>query len=62
MSPTGTAVGTVAATDLDATSPVQCPQRYYFLNGGAASATSADGRYAINETTGAITTAAALEL
>jgi Ca2+-binding RTX toxin-like protein len=56
---TGTPVGTVAATDLDTASPFNA-QRYYFLNGGTASATSSDGRYTINATTGAITTAAAL--
>jgi Ca2+-binding RTX toxin-like protein len=56
---TGTAVGTVAATDFDTTSPFDA-QRYYFLNGGVASATSSDGRYTINATTGEITTAAAL--
>jgi hypothetical protein len=54
----GTAVGTVAATDLDAASAVTGQQRYYFLNGSTASATSSDGRYAIDTTTGAIRTAA----
>ncbi|MEA3030191.1 MAG: hypothetical protein QOG13_1516 [Sphingomonadales bacterium] len=56
----GTAVGTVAATDVDSAGVAFGQQRYYFLNSGVASATSSDGRYAINLTTGAITTAAAL--
>ncbi|WP_296201287.1 cadherin domain-containing protein [Sphingorhabdus sp.] len=55
----GTLVGTVAATDLD-TSGAFAQQRYYFLNGTTVSATSNDGRYAINATTGQITVNAAL--
>nr|WP_280529685.1 cadherin domain-containing protein [Novosphingobium aerophilum] len=58
--PIGTAVGAVAAVDLDTTGSLFAQQRYAFLVGGAASATSADGRYAINAVTGQITTAAAL--
>ena len=57
----GTAVGTVAATDLDSSGVAFGQQRYYFLNSGAASATSIDGRYAINATTGLITTNAWLD-
>ena len=56
----GTAVGTVAASDPDSSGVAFGQLRYYFLNGGTASATSSDGRYAINATTGAITTASAL--
>jgi Ca2+-binding RTX toxin-like protein len=56
----GAPVGTVAATDPDSTSKSFGKQRYYFLNGGAASATSADGRYAIDSVSGAIKTAAAI--
>ena len=52
-------VGTVAATDLD-TSGAFAQQRYYFLSGTTVSATSNDGRYAINATTGQITVNAAL--
>jgi len=58
--PIGTFVGTITANDPDSTSTAFGQQRYYFLNGTATSATSADGRYAINATTGVITTAAAL--
>lgn len=57
----GTSVGTVKATDPDGTSHVFGQQRYYFLNGTSASATSGDGRYAINATSGAITTNAVLD-
>ena len=56
---TGTTVGTVAATDADTSSPFNS-QRYWFSNSGTASATSADGRFTINNTTGVITTNAAL--
>ena len=56
----GTAVGTVAASDIDSSSVVFGQQRYYFLNGTTASATSSDGRYKINATTGQITTNIAL--
>ncbi len=55
----GTVLGTVSATDLDG-SGAFAQQRYYFLNGSAAEATSSDGRYAINATTGVITTNAVL--
>ncbi len=48
----GTAVGTIAATDLDSAAVAFGQQRYYFLNGTTASALSADGRYQINATTG----------
>jgi Ca2+-binding RTX toxin-like protein len=57
----GTAVGTVAATDIDSAGVAFGQQRYYFLNGGAASATSSDGRYSIDSVTGTIKTAAALD-
>ncbi|HEU0100104.1 MAG TPA: cadherin domain-containing protein [Allosphingosinicella sp.] len=59
----GTVVGTVpAATDPDGAAIPFGQQRYYFWNSatGAATSTSTDGRYAINATTGQITTAAAL--
>ena len=57
----GTVVGTVTtATDPDSSGQAFGQQRYYFWNGSAVSATSADGRYTINATTGQITTAAAL--
>ena len=56
----GTAVGSVTAADPDGPGVAFGQLRYYFLNGGTASATSADGRYAIDATTGAITTASAL--
>jgi Ca2+-binding RTX toxin-like protein len=56
----GTAVGTVAATDVDLPTKVTAKQRYFFLNGTVAAATSSDGLYRINELTGAVTTAAAL--
>jgi Ca2+-binding RTX toxin-like protein len=56
----GTLVGTVAATDQDSTSVAFGQQRYFFLNGTTASGTSSDGRYAINASTGQITTNAAL--
>jgi hypothetical protein len=57
----GTAVGTVpAATDPDTAGTVFADQRYYFWDGANVSSTSSDGRYAINATTGQITTAAAL--
>ncbi|HEX8573846.1 MAG TPA: cadherin domain-containing protein [Allosphingosinicella sp.] len=56
----GTAVGTVAATDLDLASRATGKQRYFFLNGTTPGATTTDGLYRINELTGAITTAAAL--
>ncbi|WCM25838.1 cadherin domain-containing protein [Sphingomonas sp. QA11] len=57
----GTSVGTVAATDLDSAGGTFGQQRYYFLNNGSASAVSFDGRYAIDEVSGAIRTAAALD-
>ncbi len=57
---TGTLVGTVAATDPDSSSVAFGQQRYSFLVGGVSQATSGDGRYTINATTGAITTAVAM--
>ena len=57
---TGTAVATVAASDPDSAAIAFGQQRYYFWNGSAASGTSSDGRYAINATSGQITTNAAL--
>lgn len=56
----GTVVGTVAATDPDSSAIAFGQQRYYFLNGTTASATSSDGRYNIDAATGVIKTAAAL--
>ncbi|WP_263854108.1 cadherin domain-containing protein [Sphingomonas parva] len=56
----GTTLGTVAASDPDG-AHAYGQQRYYFLNGSVASGTSADGRYAINPTSGVITTAAMLD-
>jgi Ca2+-binding RTX toxin-like protein len=56
----GTVVGTVAATDPDSSAIAFGQQRYYFLNGTTASATSSDGRYSIDAATGVIKTAAAL--
>jgi Ca2+-binding RTX toxin-like protein len=56
----GTQVGAVAASDPDFASKAFGQQRYYFSNGGTASATSADGRYTIDAATGAIRTAAAI--
>ncbi|WOF43891.1 cadherin domain-containing protein [Sphingopyxis indica] len=56
----GTLVGTVAASDIDSSAVAYGQQRYYFLNGTTASATSSDGRYTINATTGQITTRVAL--
>ena len=55
----GTVVGSVAATDLDAAGDF-ARQRYFFLNGTVASATSSDGRYRIDALTGQITVNAAL--
>jgi Ca2+-binding RTX toxin-like protein len=57
----GTAIGSVAATDLDLGSSANGQQRYYFLNGSTASTTSADGRYAIDAVSGQITVATALD-
>ena len=59
---TGTAVGTVAATDIDSAGAAFGQQRYYFWNGSAATPTSTDGRFAIDATTGLITTTAAAGL
>lgn len=56
----GTVVGQVTASDLDTAGSTFAQQRYYFLVGGGASASSADGRYAIDALTGRITTRAAL--
>jgi Ca2+-binding RTX toxin-like protein len=57
----GTVAGTVVAADADLASVAFGQQRYYFLNGTTAAATSADGRYSIDPTTGAIKAAAALD-
>jgi Ca2+-binding RTX toxin-like protein len=56
----GTAVGTVAATDPDDAAITFGQQRYYFLNGTTASATSSDNRYIIDASTGIIKTNSAL--
>lgn len=56
----GTVVGSVAASDLDQAGPF-ASQRYYFWDGSTASATSSDGRYAIDATTGQITVNGALD-
>ncbi|WHU01956.1 cadherin domain-containing protein [Sphingomonas sp. NIBR02145] len=55
--PVGASVGTVVASDLDAVGVLFGQQRYYFLNDGVASATSGDGRYAIDAVSGVIRTA-----
>ncbi len=57
----GTVVGTVAASDIDSASVAFGQQRYYFLNGATASATSSDGRYTIDAVSGAIKTATLLD-
>jgi Ca2+-binding RTX toxin-like protein len=60
----GTLVGTVPpATDPDGAGVAFGQQRYYFwdVTAGLAVSTSADGRFAIDAATGAITTAAALD-
>jgi Ca2+-binding RTX toxin-like protein len=57
----GTVVGTVTATDIDASSSTFGQQAYYFLNGTTASATTADNRYVINQTTGVIKTNSVLD-
>jgi Ca2+-binding RTX toxin-like protein len=54
-----TVVGSVVASDADSGGAF-AEQRYYFWSGGNATSTSSDGRYAINATTGQITTNAAL--
>lgn len=56
----GTLVGTVAASDVDSSAYAFGQQRYYFWNGSSATSVSSDGRYAINSTTGEITTNAVL--
>jgi len=56
----GTIVGSVAATDVDNPGSLFAQQRYYFLNGTSVTSVSSDGRYKISETTGQITTNAAL--
>ncbi|MFN3748267.1 MAG: cadherin domain-containing protein, partial [Sphingorhabdus sp.] len=56
----GTLVGTVAAADADTSAYAFGQQRYYFWNGSSATSVSSDGRYAINATTGQITTNAVL--
>jgi Ca2+-binding RTX toxin-like protein len=55
-----TVIGTVTASDIDSAATAFGQQRYYFLNGAAASATSSDGRYSIDAVTGAIKTAGAI--
>ncbi|WP_404479230.1 cadherin domain-containing protein [Novosphingobium sp. BL-52-GroH] len=57
----GTVVGGVAASDPDGGAIAFGQQRYYFLNGSAASGTSSDGRYTIDVSTGQIKTAAGLD-
>lgn len=57
----GTIIGAVAASDPDNAATAQGQQRYSFLVNGTASAISADGRYAINATTGEIRTNASLD-
>ncbi|AWW75330.1 hypothetical protein CD351_12915 [Erythrobacter sp. KY5] len=57
----GTVVTTISASDPDSASTAFGQQRYYFLNGSSASGVSADGRYAINATSGAITTRAVFD-
>ena len=56
----GTVVGQVTASDPDTAGSAFAQQRYYFLVDGTASASSADGRYAIDALTGRITTRASL--
>ncbi|MBJ7439816.1 MAG: cadherin domain-containing protein [Sphingopyxis sp.] len=56
----GTVIGSVAASDIDSLGVAFGQQRYYFLNGAAASGVSSDGRYAIDAVTGQITVNAAL--
>lgn len=60
----GSLVGTIIATDIDRRSlsyvDTTAQQRYYFWDGSVASATSNDGRYVIDELTGAITVSAVL--
>ena len=58
---TGTVVGAVAATDQDSAGTANGQLRYYFRSGGVDGAISADGRYAINATTGQITVNGALD-
>jgi len=50
--PTGTAVGTVSASDED--EGTYGDLRYYFKNGASYTTTSADGVFSINSTTGAV--------
>lgn len=52
----GTAVGSVTASDLDSSSSAFGQQRYYFWDGTTARSTSFDGQFTINAVTGAITT------
>ncbi len=56
----GTIVDTISASDADGAGTVGAQQRYYFWNGTVASATSSDGRYVIDATTGQIATNSAL--
>lgn len=57
----GTHVGSVSASDLDGAGTQFASQRYAFRNGSTLSQVSSDGLFAINATTGAITTAKALD-
>ena len=57
----GASVGFVSSNDPDAAGEAFGEQRYYFLLGDTASATSGDGRYAINAISGEITTARVLD-
>lgn len=57
----GSVVGSVAATDIDSAGSLGAQQRYFFWNGATATETSADGRYAINASTGQITVNAGLD-
>ncbi len=56
----GTTVGSIVANDPDGLTTAFGQQRYYFLNGTSASATSVDGRYTIDAATGVIRTAASV--
>ncbi|MFM6829070.1 MAG: cadherin domain-containing protein [Novosphingobium sp.] len=56
----GSVVGSVAATDIDSAGSTGAQQRYFFWNGSVATATSSDGRYAINASTGQVTVNSAL--
>jgi Ca2+-binding RTX toxin-like protein len=57
----GKLVGTVAAGDQDTPGTTFAAQRYFFWDGSQASATSTDGRFAIDALTGAITATASYD-